>query len=120
MADEKFVVRRGDNSRIPGWEEVRNRLHPGEDRPPLLYFTDNCRSMIDILPSTPRDENNWEDVDTDSEDHPPDGLRYGCMARPRIQKKKEHEERLQLEKIDAHERDRREYEEVTFDPEAGY
>ena len=120
MADKGLVVRRGDNSRLPGWEEVRNRLSHGEDRLPLLYFTENCRSMIDILPTTPRDENNWEDVDTDSEDHPPDALRYGCMSRPRIQRKSQYEEQQQMAKLDEWQRDQRDYEEATFDPEAGY
>jgi hypothetical protein len=34
------------------------------------------------------DEHDPEDVDTDQEDHGPDALRYGCMARPIVRDEK--------------------------------
>ena len=40
--------------------------------------------MIAQLPSIPIDKKNPEDVDTQSEDHLYDALRYGIMSRPRF------------------------------------
>jgi hypothetical protein len=42
---------------------------------------EDCRDLIRTLPRLPRDEKNPEDVDTDAEDHPYDGLRYWLLAR---------------------------------------
>ena len=65
-----------------GWDQVRSRLiGEAEDRPMLVVF-ETCRNVIRTLPALQHDENKPEDVDTDSEDHAPDALRYGCMSRP--------------------------------------
>ena len=40
--------------------------------------------MISQLPAIPLDKKNPEDVDTKSEDHLYDALRYGIMSRPRF------------------------------------
>jgi hypothetical protein len=50
------------------------------NRPKLMVHED-CRDLIRTLPRLPRDEKNPEDVDTDAEDHPYDGLRYWLLAR---------------------------------------
>jgi hypothetical protein len=73
--------KRGDNKRVPGWSQVRDRLL-GEDGRPMLYFFSNCVNVIRTLPALQHDENRPEDVDTDGEDHIADALRYACMARP--------------------------------------
>jgi hypothetical protein len=49
---------------------------------PMFYVTENCRYFIDILPTMQRDENNWEDMDSDGPDHPVDMTRYVLMSRP--------------------------------------
>jgi hypothetical protein len=50
----------------------------------------DCTSLIRTLPKLPRDEKNPEDVDTDAEDHPYDGIRYGFMVRtPEIEREDE-------------------------------
>ena len=46
-------------------------------------FFNNCTNIISQLPIIPLDKNNSEDVDTNSEDHLYDALRYGVMTRPR-------------------------------------
>lgn len=76
-ADNKRTSRRGS---FGGWDQVRARL-VGEDNP-MIYFMDNCRHAIRTIPSVPRDPIILDDVDTESEDHMPDAIRYGCMARP--------------------------------------
>jgi len=40
--------------------------------------------MIAQLPALPIDKKNPEDIDTTSEDHLYDALRYGIMSRPRF------------------------------------
>ena len=48
----------------------------------MIYFFSTCKDTIRTLPALQHDENKQEDVNTDGEDHGPDALRYGCMARP--------------------------------------
>jgi hypothetical protein len=72
----------GDNNRINGKNQIHSRLKSGPDgRPNLLIFS-NCLHGIRTLPNLPVDENKPEDVDTKTEDHWYDALRYGCMSRP--------------------------------------
>jgi hypothetical protein len=40
--------------------------------------------MVAQLPALPIDKRNPEDIDTTSEDHLYDALRYGIMSRPRF------------------------------------
>lgn len=79
--------RPADNSRIPGWQQVRARLN-GEDSAPMLYVVNVCRDFIRTVPAIQHDENRVEDINTDSEDHAADDCRYGCMARPMSRVKK--------------------------------
>lgn len=76
------TFRRADNKRIPGWDMVRNRLKGTPNDGPMIFFMDSCVHIIRTLPALQHDANKMEDVDTDGEDHGPDALRYGCMARP--------------------------------------
>jgi len=76
------VLRKADNSRLVGYVQVRQRIAGDEDGP-MLYATKNChagfwRTMPDIV----MDEHHPEDIDTDSEDHCADDVRYACMSRP--------------------------------------
>jgi hypothetical protein len=78
--------RRADNSRVSrngamgGWDQVRQRLK-GDDAP-MVYFFSTCVHIIRTLPALQHDQLKAEDVDTDSEDHAPDTLRYLLMSRP--------------------------------------
>jgi hypothetical protein len=71
-----------DNKRKPGWEQVRIRLTGDGDGRPMLFVFETCVHLIRTLPALQHDEHDPEDVDTNQEDHGPDALRYGCMARP--------------------------------------
>lgn len=73
--------KRADNSRINGWDQVRQRL-AGEDGRPMLYVFDNCAHWWRTLPMMQHDGVRLEDVDTDIEDHAADETRYACMSRP--------------------------------------
>jgi hypothetical protein len=80
--DGACTFRRGDNKRLPGWDMLRERLKGTPEGGPMIYFFDSCPNIIRTLPALQHDENKQEDVDTDGEDHGPDAIRYGCMARP--------------------------------------
>lgn len=73
--------RRADNKRQPGWEALRQRL-VGESGVPMIYFADSCEDTIRTLPVLQHDEGDPEDLDTDSEDHAADEIRYAVMSRP--------------------------------------
>lgn len=90
----KVAFRRADNSRtgvrgpMGGWDQVRARL-AGEPsqlgrsmQRPMLYVTTACHHLIRTLPSMQHDPDRPEDIDTTSEDHCVDTLRYACLSRP--------------------------------------
>lgn len=88
MARSGVIWRAADNTRVAGrgaiggWDLVRQRLDgESEDRPMLVLF-DTCRDTIRTLPALQHDDARPEDLDTGSEDHAADTLRYGCASRP--------------------------------------
>ena len=88
LKGKKLRLRPSDKKRLPGWNQVRYRLRgdlPDEKAPPMLFFTTACEDAIRTLAAIQHDdvESKFEDADTEGEDHPPDGIRYGCMSRPR-------------------------------------
>ena len=75
---------RSKGSRVAGKNEIHRRLQIDEfTNEPRLVFFNSCVNIISQLPALPLDKNNPEDVDTKSEDHLYDALRYGVMTRPR-------------------------------------
>ena len=76
---------RSKGSRVAGKNEIHRRLQVDEftEEPRLVFFS-NCTNMVAQLPSIPLDKKNPEDIDTHSEDHLYDALRYGIMSRPRF------------------------------------
>ena len=67
-------------SRVNGWQLIRDYLRnavTGEG--PGLYFTRSCKFARKFMPDTPRDEDNPDDVDTETEDHLQDELRYRIL-----------------------------------------
>jgi len=76
---------RSRGSRVSGKNEIHRRLQVDEfTEEPRLVFFNTCVNTISQLPALPLDKNNPEDVDTKSEDHLYDALRYGIMSRPRF------------------------------------
>jgi len=71
---------KGPGSRIAGLEKVRAWLSASLENPiesPGLFVFSNCTSgFIRTVPTLPRDDKNPDDVDTNSEDHVFDELRY--------------------------------------------
>ncbi len=83
-------------SRKAGWNKVRKYMkngHPnfllgpkGEKlsriprENPGLFVFNHCTMFIDLVPNLPRDEVDQDDVDTESEDHIGDEVRYRVLA----------------------------------------
>ena len=76
---------RSKGSRVAGKNEIHRRLQIDEfTEEPRLVFFNSCVNTIAQLPALPIDKRNPEDIDTTSEDHLYDALRYGIMSRPRF------------------------------------
>lgn len=90
MARNGVFFRPADNTRVAGWNQVRERLTGIDADPdfnngvgiPMWYCFDTNVNLIRTLPGLQHDLKNPEDCNTDGEDHAPDDLRYGLMSRP--------------------------------------
>ncbi len=89
MATRGVHFSKADNKRVSqlgamgGWDALRQRLMGADDKP-MIYFFSTCADSIRTLPALQHDPDKPEDVDTESEDHAPDEIRYAAMARPWI------------------------------------
>jgi len=90
MARAGVYFRRADNTRLAGWNAIRERLTGLDADPdvnngvgtPMVYIFNTCVHLIRTLPALQHDTKNPEDCDTTGEDHAPDDFRYAAMARP--------------------------------------
>lgn len=77
---------RTKGSRVSGWMELHRRLRVIQDAygnpTAKIKIFNNCRNLIRTLPLLPTDPNNPEDINSATEDHAADALRYGIMSRP--------------------------------------
>lgn len=80
---------KGPGSRKQGWEQIREWLRgalppPGGPREvPGLFVSSRCDQFLRTVPVLPRSDKDLDDVDTDSEDHVGDELRYRLRAKRR-------------------------------------
>ena len=79
---ERVYFEKGDNARISGKMQIHHRLAFDENGVPLLYVFDTCKHFIRTIPALVYDESDVEDIDTDTEDHIYDQLRYVAMMNP--------------------------------------
>jgi hypothetical protein len=68
---------KADNEREAGWQEMYARI-----RDKMLLSFDTNHHFNRVIPTLEHDEKKLEDVWKKGEDHPGDGGRYACMARP--------------------------------------
>lgn len=82
----KIVLRKGDHERINGWQRVHDLLQTAPDGRPWLTVEDepHCRYLRRSMASALCDKTDADDIDTKSDDHALDTLRYGAMSRPPI------------------------------------
>ena len=74
-------ARVGTRGAMGGWDQMRARLL-GQDGVPMLYIFATCADSIRTIPVVQHDDKRPEDLDTESEDHAIDEIRYACMSRP--------------------------------------
>lgn len=73
-------------SRVVGLNLIRDRMKESKKampEEPAFYIFETCLSSIEIIPILPRDPNKIEDVDTSTEDHIYDEIRYRVLATAR-------------------------------------
>ena len=69
-------------SRVTGWQLIRQRFvntARRDEEHPHIYFFNTAKNLVRTIPTLPRDEKKVDDVDTDSEDHLADALRYKVL-----------------------------------------
>lgn len=81
-AENGIYFQKGDNQRVAGWMEVRNRLAFDSNGKASMYIFNNCKAAIRTIPLQIYSETFPEDLNTDLEDHTCDEIRYFCMSRP--------------------------------------
>jgi hypothetical protein len=77
---------KGPGSRKQGWQQLRKVLKEGLDPQrdkPGLFVLDRCEQFKRTVPVLPRDDRDLDDVDTDSEDHIGDEVRYFLRWKPK-------------------------------------
>jgi phage terminase large subunit len=72
----------GNNERIAGWQQIRERMRFDENGKAKLYFFNTCKAITRCIPLMMYDKHYTEDLDSSLEDHCLDELRYFCMMRP--------------------------------------
>lgn len=72
----------GDNKRLAGWDQMRERMRFDHEGYSMFYVFNTCKQFIRTIPALIHDEVKHEDLDTKQEDHVADDSRYFCMARP--------------------------------------
>lgn len=74
-----------NKKRVQGWDLVRQRMKgamvpmSGYREDPGIFICDRCVDSIEQIPALPRDIKNQDDVDTESQDHIGDEVRYRVM-----------------------------------------
>ena len=94
MEREQIYFDRADNVRVPGKMQLHNRLAFDDAGIPMLYVFSTCKHCIRTLPALVYDQTNVEDIDTHTEDHIYDELRYVAMEHPVNPPKKKMEIRV--------------------------
>lgn len=85
---------KGPGSRKQGWEQLRKALSNakykhGTREKPGLFICDSCPHFIRTVPILPRDDKDLDDVNTDSEDHIGDEVRYRVRRKVRQPKQRD-------------------------------
>nr|DAX12953.1 MAG TPA: Large subunit terminase [Caudoviricetes sp.] len=73
---------KADNSRIVGWQRVRECLAKAPDGLPYVQIFSSCANLVRTLPLLTYSRTTHEDVSGNCEDHAAEAMRYGLMSRP--------------------------------------
>ncbi len=80
MEKEGVFFLPGDNARLSGKMALHDRFKLDESGKPSLYVFSTCRQVIRTIPALCYDPFAPEDIDTNSEDHIYDAMRYFLMS----------------------------------------
>ncbi len=83
---------KADNTRIAGKMQLHNRLAFDEGGVPMLYIFSTCKHFIRTIPALVYSQVDVEDIDTTTEDHIYDEVRYVAMQNPINPPPKKYEE----------------------------
>jgi hypothetical protein len=84
-----IFMKPGDPDRKHKVKMFHERLRiKNEEEMPMMVVTKNCKHFIRTIPSLVQDDNNIEDVDTDSEDHVYDEACHIVMEKAPLKKRK--------------------------------
>jgi hypothetical protein len=84
-------LRKADNNREIGWQQMYDRIL-GEDGRPMLYVFESCIEYIRTVPVQLPADGNPEDIEKGPDDHSSDSARYACMSRPMMGRRPKTEE----------------------------
>jgi hypothetical protein len=81
--------RKGPGSRVQKWQLLRKMMlaavpKNGVREYPGIFVTEGCRHFLRLVPVAPRSTKNYDDVDTDSEDHILDMVGYRIFRDARV------------------------------------
>lgn len=84
FAKEKIYFRKADNSRIVGWQVMREAMLNADDGKPKWVIFESCANLIRCLPLAQYDDKNVEDMATEPHEITDalDSARYFLMSRP--------------------------------------
>lgn len=82
MEREGIWFEKGDNKRMPGKMQVHYRMAFDENGQPMMQVFSTCTHFIRTIPALVYSGGNVEDIDTDTEDHDYDAMRYLFMMNP--------------------------------------
>jgi hypothetical protein len=80
FARYRVILTPVSNAREAGWQRVHEALRAGPNGQPWLTVHPRCKYLIRTIPAMVQDDHNLEDLDTDSDDHACDALRYMLMG----------------------------------------
>ena len=81
--DNDVWLDKADNSRILGWNRMREYMKKSPDGLPYwVIFEGACPNLVRTIPQLIHHDRQVEDVSDKVEDHGPESCRYGLMSRP--------------------------------------
>lgn len=80
FANHGINFAKADQSRVSGWQQIRERLS-GADSIPLIYWFKECENDLETMQNLQHDTNDPNDASQDN-DHVAEMVRYACMSRP--------------------------------------
>ena len=90
FSQERIYFQKADNSRIVGWQVMREAMLNAEDGKPRWLIFNTCTNIIRCLPLAQYDDKNIEDMATEPHEITDalDSARYFLISRPSASRKK--------------------------------